>query len=260
MKYGPFDYATAYVAGAEHVRVLRRDHVDQNVSVVLDFEALAKGHAYFDPGDYVPSPDHRFIAWSADIAGAEQFTIRIRDITTSRDLPDRIENANSSVVWARDGRSFLYQPLDAENRTRSIALHRLGTAQKDDRLLKRESDPTYPLSLDRTASERYAIVSATSTDNSEHSIIDLDHPEAPPRLIVKRGAGGLCAVDHDGERFLILTDRDALEFRIVTAPEGDPTPTTGETSSRMIPTAPFWCLISTRITWFGWSNAMRCRA
>jgi oligopeptidase B len=224
MKRGPYEYATAYVAGAEHYRVLRREIATQRQEVVLDFDLLAKDQDYFDPGGYEPSPDHRLIAWSADRTGAERFTIRIRDVASGRDLPDIIEQAGTSIVWSQDGRSLLYQPLDKDNRVLAVAAHRLGTPQAEDRQLMRESDPSYPLTLWQSASERYAIVAATSADDSELTVIDVEAVDQPPRRVIARGTSGLCTLDHDGERFLILTDLNAEEFRIVAAPEASPEP------------------------------------
>ncbi|MET0482927.1 MAG: S9 family peptidase, partial [Aestuariivirgaceae bacterium] len=223
-RHGRFEYATAYVAGAEHYRVLRREVGGARQEVVLDFELLGKDRDYFDPGGFEPSPDHRMIAWSADRMGAERFTIKIRDVASGRELDDQIESAGTSVVWSRDGRSLLYQPLDKENRSLVVALHRLGTPQRDDRLLLREGDPRYPLALYSSASERYAVAAATSADDSEIRVIDLEAIDKPPRRVIARGTGGLCTLDHDGERFLISTDLDAEEFRIVAAPEASPEP------------------------------------
>jgi len=224
MRHGRFEYATAYVAGAEHYRVVRREIGRERQEVVLDFELLGKDLDYFDPGGFEPSPDHRMIAWNADRTGAERFTIKIRDVASGRELDDQIESAGTSVVWSRDGRSLLYQPLDKENRSLAVALHRLGTPQRDDRLLLRESDPSYPLALYSSASERFAIAAAMSADDSEVTVIDLEQIDKPPRRVIARGTGGLCTLDHDGERFLISTDLDAEEFRIVAAPEATPEP------------------------------------
>ena len=223
MKRGRFEYATAYVAGAEHYRVLRRETATGREEVVLDFDAIGKGQGFFDPGGYEPSPDHRLIAWCADRTGAERFTIRIRDVASGRDLPDVVEQAGTSIVWSQDGGALLYQPLDEDNRVLAVATHRLGTPQAADRQLMRESDPSYPLTLWMSASEQYAIVAATSADDAEITVIDLAAMDKPRRVIA-RGTGGLCTLDHDGERFLICTDLDAEEFRIVAAPEAAPEP------------------------------------
>ncbi len=40
----------------------------------------------FPFGDARHSPDHKLIAWQADEAGSEFFTIRVRDIASGRDL------------------------------------------------------------------------------------------------------------------------------------------------------------------------------
>ena len=86
---GPWDYYSRYVLGAQHPVLARRPtgH-DDGEEVLLDVDALAKGHAYYQVHDAEHSPDHRLYAWSEDDQGSEYCRIRIKDLATGALLPE----------------------------------------------------------------------------------------------------------------------------------------------------------------------------
>ena len=76
--------------------------------LVLDQNAEAEGHEFFDVGAFEISPDHRLAAWSADTSGDEHYTLRIRDIAHGRDLDDRLYDTTwAGVAWSNDGSHLL---------------------------------------------------------------------------------------------------------------------------------------------------------
>ena len=79
---GAFSYFTRYREGGQHPLVCRVPRDGHLESILLDSDKEAEGHAFFDLGGADHSPDHRMMAWSADIKGSEYFTIRIRDLET----------------------------------------------------------------------------------------------------------------------------------------------------------------------------------
>jgi oligopeptidase B len=61
-------------------------------------------------------------------------------------------------------------------------------------------------------------------DTSEVRLIPADDPAAEPRLLLPRETGVTCDVSDHGETLIIRTNREAIDFRIVTAPLDDPGP------------------------------------
>ena len=70
-------------------------------TIMLDGDKEAEGHPFFDLGGADHSPDHRLMAWSADIKGSEYFTIRVRDLESGADLPDEVPATSGRRGLAR---------------------------------------------------------------------------------------------------------------------------------------------------------------
>ena len=96
---GPFAYFTRFREGGQHPLICRRPAgAIAGETVILDGDALASGKAYFQFGDARQSPDHALYAWTADEAGSEYYTLRIRDIAAEADLTDIIEDTTGDVL------------------------------------------------------------------------------------------------------------------------------------------------------------------
>lgn len=220
---GPYAYATRFLEGAEQPRIVRTPRAGGAESVLIDVDALAKDHAFYELGGAEHSPDHRLMAWSHDDRGAELYTLRVRDLETGLDLAERIEATTGGAVWAADSRSFFYTVIDDNHRPCRIYHHRLGSTQADDALVFEETNPGYFLGIGQTQSGRFLVIDTHDHETSELYLIDAEAPETPPRLVAPRREAEEYDVEHNGERLFILTNADGAEdFKVVTAPVAAP--------------------------------------
>lgn len=218
-KDGAFEYYDRYREGGEHELVCRRKWPDGAEEVMLDGDELAKGKSFFEIGGSEISPDHRLLVWSVDDRGSEYYTIRVRDLTTGTDLQDLIEETEGDAVWSADGRSFYYVRLDDNHRPSRVYRHRLGEDQSQDELIFEETDPGWFMSVGMTRSRRFAVIHITDHDSAEAHLLDLNDPQAKPRLIAARERGIRYDVEHHGETLFIRTNADHCEdFKLVEAP------------------------------------------
>ena len=215
---GPFEYYGRYREGGQHELVCRKSRDGGPEALLLDGDALAKGKSFFEIGSAEPSPDHTLLAFSADSKGSELYTIGVRRLADGFDLPDRVPRTDGEIVWTADGASFFYVRLDHNHRASSVHLHRLGTKPAADALVFQELDPTWFVSIGHSLSGRFLLISIHGHDATEVHVIDLAEPDAPPRIVEPRQAGIRYEVEHHGERFVILTNLDAEDFRIVETP------------------------------------------
>jgi oligopeptidase B len=220
---GPYAYLRKFREGGQHELFGRMPRNGGEAAIILDGDKLAADHKYFKFGGARHSPDHALEAWSADVKGSEYFTIRVRDWATGNDLDDVVEETDGGVVWTLDCKAFFYVKLDDNHRPMQVWLHRLGTRQADDRLIFEEQDSGWFTHIHESASGRFCVIAGGDHETSEQQLIDLNTPDAPPRLVAKREDGVQYSLADRGDELFILTNADgAIDFKIVTAPLSSP--------------------------------------
>jgi len=200
----------------------RRGAAEGPEEIVLDQNLLAEGHDYFRVGALAVSPDHRLLAWSTDTSGAETYTLFVKDLATGMLLPERIDNTSYGVEWAEDNRTLFYTTMDETRRPWRLHRHRLGTDPAEDAVIYEEPDGCILLSLGKTRSRAFILVDLSSHSSSEVRYLPADQPEAPLRLVAPREPDVEYTVEHHGDRFFIVTNDAAPNFRLVEAPVSAP--------------------------------------
>ncbi len=227
---GDFWYCTATVAGQEFAQLRRAPGPDAPAQILLNENQLLSDPAcaggYVELGVREVSPDARLLAYSVDFTGEEVYQLRIRDLATGQDLPDRIERTYYGLAWAADSASLLYVVTDPEYRPHEVWHHVLGTSPDQDVLVFREEDQRFALTARATRSRRYLLIETESRDTTETLVVPAADPGAPPAVLEPRRAGLEYRADHatgpDGGDFYLVTNDAAEEFRLVRAPVSAP--------------------------------------
>ena len=242
---GPFTYYSTFVSGGQYPRLCRQPREGGAEEILLDGNAEAEGHSYWDLGGNTHSPDHRLLAYAVDDKGSELYTIRIRDLATGHDLPDVLPDTRGEIVWANDSRTLFYIRLDEHHRPLSVYRHRLGTPASEDVLVFQEADIGYYVSLNKTLSSKLIVIDVHDHQTSEAHLIDADDPLAAPVLVAARTIGHEYQVNHHGDRLIITTNSGGAEdFRICEAPLGAPGP---ETWTEIVPHKPGRLILDTAV-------------
>ena len=220
---GPFAYAFHYAEGAQHPRLVRTAREGGAEQVLLDADQLAKDHDFFRLGTAEHSPDHRWLAWSADVRGSEYYDLRLRNLTTGEHLDYVIPDTGGNVVWSADSRHLFYVRLDENHRPRYVCRHEIGTDPAKDVIVYEEADPGFFVSIAETTSRRLILIDAHDHETSEIRFIPADEPLADPVLIAPRERG----VEYDveeahGTLFIRTNADDAEDFKIVVTPLDQP--------------------------------------
>jgi oligopeptidase B len=214
---------TRTVEGQDYEIYCRRPGtMDAPEQVLLDGNDMAKGHDYFELGFVEQSPDQNLLAYAADYNGAELFELRVLDVATARVFEDVVRDVYYGFAWAADNLTFFYVKTDAAMRPYQVWRHRLGTPVEEDVLVLKEDDERFELSVEPTKSELYIIFSSASQVTGECRFVEAANPEEEPRLIAPRRQGIEYSVDHQEDRFLILTNDGARDFRLMAAPVTTP--------------------------------------
>ena len=214
---------TRTVEGLDYEIYCRRlGSMDAAEEVILDANDLARGHEYFELGYVERSPDENLVAYAMDVNGSEVHELRFRDLTTGRDLDDVVHGVYYGAAWSADSEMFFYVKPDAAVRPYQVWRHRLGTSPDDDVLVIQEDDERFELNVELSKSERYIFITASSQVTSECRFLASDRPEDDPTLIAARRADVEYSVEHHEDRFLILTNEGATNFRLMAAPVSSP--------------------------------------
>lgn len=219
VRYRGYWYAVRYATGQEYPIVVRRaDAPNATEVILLDGNALASGQPFFQLGGYEISPDNRLLAYTEDTVGRRQYRLRVKDLESGTLLPDVIENVDGGVAWADDNRTLLYVEKDPVTLLgRRVRAHVLGSSGED-ALIYEEPDESFDLAVERSKSERYLFIASESTTSSEWRYARADDPQLRFKVVLTREEDHEHQIDHIDDRFLIRTNWQALNFRIVEVP------------------------------------------
>ncbi len=215
-------YYTRTVEGGQYPLYCRKHgSLDAPEELLLDQNALAAGQPYCRIGAFKVSPNHQLLAYSLDTSGAENYTIYVKDLASGELLADAIPNTYYGVEWANDNQTLFYNVLDAAMRPYKLLRHTLGSDPSADALVYHEADEAFFLWLGRTRSQRYIVMTLTSESTSEIHVADANNP-SEFRVIEPRQPGHEYHIEHHDERFFIVSNAEAQNFRVLTAPVSDP--------------------------------------
>jgi oligopeptidase B len=220
---GPFDYYWRYETGAQHPIHARQPRGGGAESILVDEDALSKGHAYFHVGAAHHSPDHRLFAYAVDEQGSEVYRIRIKDLATGALLPEPVESATGDFTWSPDSAWLFWIWRDDNGRPAKVFRRPARGGAADDVLVYEEPDDGFFLSIGRTSSDAYIVIGAGDHETSEVRLIPAADPTAEPRVVEPRTTGLRYDVEHWDGRLMIHTNADqAIDFKVVEAPEANP--------------------------------------
>lgn len=196
----------------------RKGSVAAPEEVYLDGNALGDGLEYFSLGVVNVSEDHGMVAFSVDDSGDERHTLRFKDLSSGKLLPDVIEDTYYSSAWANDHKTFFYVTVDAASRPSRLWRHTIGTPASSDVLVYEEKDERFRLRVGRARQGRFILINVNSQSADEWRVIDADAPADPTRLIARRRDNVEYSVDVGPDRFFIVTNDQHRNFRLAQAP------------------------------------------
>ena len=224
---GEWTYQTRYHGDDDypvHVRWMKgiEDPTDQDLQVLIDERKLSEGLEYFRLGRRAISHDGHLLAYAVDTNGSERYQIRIKDLRTGELLPDTIEDARTSIVWASDNQRFFYLLSDENWRPYQVKQHTLGEDSNADVVLYEEHDPAFFLGIEYSTSLRYLIMESGGHDASEVRFMPLGGSSEDLTLVAERSDEHEYHIDHQSGRFVIHSDLNHKNFEVFTAPEDAP--------------------------------------
>ncbi len=210
---GPWQYYSRYAAGAQHPIFARKPRKGGEEQILLDTDALAEGHDYFDLGDLEHSADHKLFGYAVDTQGSEYYSITVLDLETGKAVGPVIEGSTGDFIISPDTQYLFWIWRDENGRPAKIYRRPIGGDQ--DTLVYEDENPGFFLSVDVSESEDYIFLSAGDHTTSETWWIPASDPTAAPQRFAKREDGVRYSVTHLDDAFYVLTNADgAVDFKI----------------------------------------------
>lgn len=220
VKRGPWWYVTRTEEGLQYPIVGRRPGPDDEAGeqVLLDANELAGDSPYFALGVASVSPDHRLLAFSTDHDGDESYVLRFKDLDSGEMLAEEIPGTYYSSAWASDSRTLFYTTIDDANRPHRLWRHAVGTPAAADVLVHEEHDERFFLTVGLTRSEDWIVLGLGSNTTSEVHLLPAASPEGTFQVVEPRRQGVEYHLEHQGERFVIVSNDGHEDFALFEAP------------------------------------------
>jgi oligopeptidase B len=220
-RWGDYFYYSRTEEGKQYpIFCRKKGSLEAKEEVILDQNELAKGQKFMSVGLLNPSDDGNLLAYSTDNIGYRQYKLQFKDLRTGQLLSEGFDRVNN-VAWATDNKTIFYVTEDAvTKRSDKLFRHVLGTDKSE--LLYEEKDELFDIGVGRSRDKAVILLEIVSKTSTEVRYLPAETPTAEWKIILTREADHEYDVDHRGDLFYIRSNKNAKNFRVVTAPVSDP--------------------------------------
>lgn len=218
--------------GLQNQSVLYRKDAQENETVFLDPNTFSK-EGTTSLGELAFSKDGSKVAYSISEGGSDWRKVIVMDALTKQIIGDTLVDVKFSGLSWKGNEGFYYSSyekpkgseLSAKTDQHKLYFHKLGTAQKEDKVIFGEDQKRRYVGGSVTEDDRYLIITAaTSTYGNELYIQDLTKPQSPIVTVVGNFDSDNSVIDDEGTKLFIVTDWKAPNKRIVTVDVNNPAP------------------------------------
>ena len=220
--YNGYFYCTRFEKGKDYpIHTRKKGSLDAKEEILFNCNEMAVGFAFFNLSGISISDDNKWACFGTDVVSRRQYNIQIKNLETNEILPLKIENTTGGSTWASDNKTVFYSRKDEVTlRPDKIYSHKLGTQTINDKLVFHEKDETFDVSVYKSKSKKYLIITSGSTLTTEYRFVLANTPDKKFKIFQKRKRGLEYSISHYNTTFYILTNKDnATNFKLMTCPE-----------------------------------------
>ena len=211
-------YVTKYKENLDYPIYFRyKDSLKSKEEILFDCNKLAQSHDYFNLSNFKVSPNNKIVAFSVDTVSRRLYTIKFKNLDNGEILKDEIINTSGTFAWASDNSTLFYTNRDTQTlRNDKIFKHKIGDALVNDKLVFHETDETFYTNVSKSKSNKFIIISSSSTLTSEFQFLSSDKPDDQFTLFNKRERGVEYSISHFEDHFYIITNKnDAFNYKLL---------------------------------------------
>jgi oligopeptidase B len=214
-------YYTRYEDKQEYpVYCRKKGSMTAKEEILLNVNDLAKGHDYYAVDDLSVSEDNNLLAYAEDSVSRRRYTIYVKDLRTGKLVEEPVPNTEGEITWANDNKTYFYTRKDSVTlRSRWIVKHRLGTSHTQDKIVYEEKDETFYTGISKSKSKKFLVIWSGSTLTNDFHILNANTPDEAFKQFTPRERGLEYSIDHYDDKFYVVTNLDALNFRLMETPD-----------------------------------------
>lgn len=213
-------YYTRTEDGKQYFKYCRKKGtLEAEEEVLLDVDKMAVGHPYFSATGFSVSPNNKLMAFGIDTISRREYTLFVKNLETGTLYKEEIKGTTGAVAWANDNKTFFYTSKNPVTLlTEKIKKHELGVDTRKDETVYEEQDKSNYIGVGRAKSGKFIYIYSGATTSSETRFIDADQPNDAFKVFQLRMKDVLYDVTALEDRFLIVTNKDALNFKLMECP------------------------------------------
>ena len=214
-------YYTRYEQGQEYpIYCRKKETLEASEQILLNVNEMAKGHDYYSITGLSVSEDNRLLAYAEDSVSRRRYTIYVKDMSTGKLVEEPVPNTEGQVTWANDNKTYFYTKKDSTTlRSRWIYKHKVGSSSNTDQVVSEEKDETFYTGIYKTKSDKYLVIWAGSTLTNHYQILNANTPDGKFKEFSPRERGLEYSIDHYKDKFYVVTNLDAQNFRLMETPD-----------------------------------------
>lgn len=215
-----YHYYSRTEAGKQYFKYCRKKgSLTAPEEVLLDVDKMAEGHPYYAASGFSISPDNTKMIYGVDDVSRRQYKLFLKDLSTGKTTDLGIKNTTGSATWANDNKTIFYTSKNPETLlTEKIFRHTLGTDSAKDVLVYEEKDKTNYIGVGKTKNNKFILIESSATTSSETRYLDANDPNGNFKVFQPRIKNVLYNVTSLEDKFLVTTNKDALNFKVVEVP------------------------------------------
>ena len=213
-------YYTRTEDGKQYFKYCRKKgSLSAKEEILLDVDKMAEGHAYYAATGFSISPDNKKMIFGEDVVSRRQYNLFLKDLTTGKITDLGIKNTTGGSVWAADNKTIFYtskNPLTLLSE--KIMRHSLGTNTAKDVVVYEEKDKSNYIRVYKSKNQKWIIIRSGATTSSENFLLPADKPLGKFVSFQPRMKDVLYDIAPLEDKFLITTNKDALNFKVMETP------------------------------------------
>ena len=213
-------YYTKTENGKQYYKYCRKKgNLNAPEEILLDVDKMAEGKPYYSATGFSISPDNQKLIFGVDDVSRRQYHLFLKDLKSGKITDLKIKNTTGSATWANDNKTIFYTSKNEITLlSEKIMRHILGTDSSKDAVVYDEKDKSNYIGIGKSKNDKFILISSAATTSSEVRYINADKPFDDFKVFQPRMKDVLYEVTPLEDKFLITTNKDALNFKVMETP------------------------------------------